>query len=60
MSIFCYTYFLFFNNFLFHSQFLAYDGCIALKQWCIPHTNTNTPAMIPTYGGVLSAIEKVL
>jgi len=25
-----------------------------------PHTNTNILAMIPTYGGVLSAIEKVL
>jgi len=34
--------------------------CIALKQWCVPHTNTNTLAMIPTYGGVLSTIEKAL
>ena len=51
---------LFFNNFPFHSHSLACAGCIALKQRCIPHTNTNTPAMIPTYGGVLSAIEKAL
>jgi len=33
---------------------------IILKQWCIPHINTNIPAMIPTYGGVLSAVEKAL
>jgi len=26
----------------------------------MPHTNTNTLAMIPTYGGVLSTIEKAL
>jgi len=26
----------------------------------ILYTNTNTLAMIPTYGGVLSAIEKTL
>jgi len=51
---------LLFNNFLFHSQSLAYAGCIALKQRCVPHINTNTPAMIFTYGGVLSAIEKAL
>ena len=55
-----YTYLLFFNIFLLHSRSLAYAGCIALKQQCVPHTNTNTPAMIPTYGGVLSAIEKAL
>jgi len=35
-------------------------GYITIKQQCIPYTNTNTPAMIPTYGGVLNAIEKVL
>jgi len=55
-----YLFLLFFNNFLFHSQILAYTGCIALKQQCIPHTNTNTLAMIPTYGRVLSAIKKAL
>jgi len=57
-----YTYYLFiyFNNFLLYSRSLACAGCIALKQWCVPHTNTNTPAIIPTYGGVLSAIEKAL
>jgi len=33
---------------------------MALKQWYVPHTNTNTLAMIPTYGRVLSAIEKAL
>ena len=57
--IFIYTYY-FFNNFLFHSGFLTYTRCITLKQWYVPHTNTNTPAMISTYGGVLSAIKKVL
>ena len=51
---------LFFNNFPFHSHSLAYAGCITLKQQCVLHTNTNTPAMIPTYGGVLSAIKKAL
>ena len=35
-------------------------GCIAIKQQCVPHTNINTPAMIPTYGRVLSTIEKAL
>ena len=54
------TYLLFFNNSPFHSRSLVCAGCIALKQRCVPHTNTNTPAMIPTYGGVLSAIEKAL
>ena len=39
---------------------LAYAWCITLKQWCVPYTNTNTPAMVPTYGRVLSAIEKAL
>ena len=33
---------------------------IALKQWCKPHTNINSPAIIPTYGKVLSPIEKIL
>ena len=33
---------------------------MTLKQWCVPYTNTNTPAMIPTYGGILSVIEKAL
>ena len=51
---------LFFNNFPFHSRSLACARCIALKQRCVPHTNTNTPAIIPTYGRVLSAIEKAL
>ena len=55
-----YTYYYYFNNFLLHSHSLACAGCIALKQWCVSHTNTNTPAIIPTYGGVLSAIEKAL
>ena len=49
-----------FNNFPFHSCSLACVRYIVLKQWYVPHTNTNTPAMIPTYGGVLSAIEKAL
>ena len=43
-----------------HSHSLACAGCIALKQQYVPHTNTNTLAIIPTYGGVLSAIKKVL
>ena len=55
-----YTYLLFFNNFLLHSHSLACAGCIALKQQCVPHTPTITPAMISTYSGVLSAIEKAL
>ena len=48
------------NNFLFHSQSLVCTGCITLKQQCVPHTNTNILAMISTYGGVLSGIEKAL
>ena len=48
------------NNFFSHSQSLIYARCIILKQQCIPHTNTNTLTMIPTYGGVLSAIKKAL
>ena len=55
-----YTYYYFFNNVLLHSRSLACAGCITLKQRCVLHTNTNTLAMIPTYGGVLSAIEKAL
>jgi len=55
-----YTYYYYLNNFLLHSRSLACAGCIALKQRYVPHTNTNTLAMIPTYGGVLSAIEKAL
>jgi len=55
-----YLLFLFFNNFLFYSHSLACAGYIALKQQCVPHTNTNSLAMIPTYGGVLSAIKKAL
>ena len=58
MNYYTYHYY-FFNNFLLHSCSLACAGCIALKQQYVPHT-TNTPAMIPTYGGVLSTIEKVL
>ena len=57
---FLYLLLLFSNNFLLHSHYLAYAGCIILKQQCVPHTNTNTLAMISTYGGVLSAIEKTL
>ena len=53
-------YYYFFNNFFFHSCSLAYARCIAFKQQCVSHTNTNTLAMIPTYSGVLSAIEKAL
>ena len=50
---------LLFHNFL-HSWSLVYAGYIALKQQCVPHIPTITPAMIPTYGGVLSAIKKAL
>jgi len=39
---------------------IACARCITLKQWCVPHTPTNTLAMIPTYGRVLSAIKKAL
>jgi len=35
-------------------------GYITIKQQCVPYTNTNILAMISTYGGVLSAIEKAL
>jgi len=35
-------------------------GGATLCERCVPHTNTNNPAIIPTYGGVLSAIEKAL
>ena len=57
---FTYYYYYFINNFLLYSRSLAYTRCIALKQWCILHTNPNPLAMIPTYDGVLSAIEKAL
>ena len=61
MSIFyTYYYYYYFNNFLLHSCSLACARCITLKQWCVHHTNTNTLAMILTYGRVLSAIEKAL
>jgi len=43
-----------------YSHSLTYTRCIAIKQQYIPHTNTNSPAMIFTYGKVLSAIEKAL
>jgi len=55
-----YLLLLFFNNFLFYSHSLACARCIALKQQYVLHTNTNIPAMIPTYGRILSAIEKAL
>ena len=51
---------IFFDNFLLHSCSLACAGCITLKQQYVLHTPTNTLAIIPTYGGVLSAIEKAL
>jgi len=35
-------------------------GTLLSSSGVYPHTNTNTPAMIPTYSGVLSAIEKAL
>ena len=57
---FFYFYYYFFNNFLLHSHSLAYAGYITLKQRYVPHIPTNTLAMIPTYGRVLSAIEKAL
>jgi len=59
--IYSYIYYYYFLiNFFFHSHSLAYTGCIALKQRYVPYTNTNTLAMISTYGGVLSVIEKTL
>ena len=51
---------MFFHIFLLHSCSLACARCIALKQRCVSHTNTNILAMIPTYDGILSAIEKAL
>ena len=50
---------LLFHNFLY-SWSLTYARCIVLKQWYVPHTHTNTLAMIPTYGGVLNTIKKAL
>ena len=55
-----YTYYYYFNNFLLYSHSLACARCITLKQQYIPYTPTMTLAMIPTYGGVLSAIEEAL
>ena len=55
--LFC---FIFFTNILLYSQFLTCTRCIAVKQQCVFYTNTNTQAMIPTYGRVLSTIEKAL
>ena len=49
----------FFTNILLYSQFLAYTGCIAVKQLCVPYANISTLAMIPTYSRILSAIKKV-
>ena len=60
VSSFSHTYNYFFNNFFFHSWSFICTGYITLKQWCVPHTNTNTPAIISTYGGILSTIEKAL
>ena len=54
--IFCF----FSINNLLHSCSLICTGYITIKQKCIPHTNTNSLAMILTYGGVLSIIEKAL
>ena len=60
MSSYNYTYNNFFLILFLYSQSLTCTRCIAFKQWCISHTNTNTLAMIPTYGRILSAIEKAL
>ena len=35
-------------------------GTLLSSSGVYPHTNTNTPAMIPTYSRVLSTIEKAL
>ena len=42
------------------SQSLTYARYIILKQQCKLYISTNLPAMIPTYGRVLSTIEKTL
>ena len=55
-----FVYFISVNLFYPYSHSLIYSRYIALKQWCIAHTNTNSLAMIPTYGRILSTIEKVL
>jgi len=60
MSSYNYTYNNFFLILFLHNQSLACARYIALKQQYVPYTNTNILAMIPTYGGVLSVIEKVL
>ena len=51
---------IFVNLLHLYSCSLVYAGYIALKQQYISHTNTNSLAIIPTYSGILSAIEKVL
>ena len=50
---------LFFTNSLLHSWSLACTRYITIKQQYLPYTNTNSPAIIPTYDRVLSAIGKV-
>ena len=60
VSNFLYLLLLFFNNFLLHSHSFVCIRYITLKQQCVPHTNTNILAIIPTYGRVLSTIKKAL
>lgn len=48
------------NYLLSYSCFLVCARYIAIKQWCISHSNTTSPAIIPTYSRVLSAIKKAL
>ena len=55
-----FVYFISVNLFHPYSHSLICSRYIALKQWCITHTNTNSLAMIPTYSKILSIIEKVL
>jgi len=43
-----------------YSYSLVYTRCITLKQQYVFYYNSNSPAMIPTYGKILSIIEKVL
>ena len=57
VSSFTYNYFS--NNFFFTVNF-SHVPSILPSSSSAPHTNTNIPAIIPTYGMVLSVIDKAL
>ena len=55
-----FVYFISVNLIHSYSYSLIYTRYIALKQWYIPHINTNFPVIIPTYSRILNTIEKAL